>query len=97
MGEHLAPVVGLGFEGVAFAGHEQFAGDRWGAGVTFLHVGEPFPGGPSPHDGVVLFEVVNPVGVGDNALAVVVFGAVEAVEGAAAVKVAVGDGGHGYI
>jgi anti-sigma factor RsiW len=45
----------------------------------------------------VLFEVVNPVGVGQDALAVVVLGAVEAVEGAAAVKVAVGNGEHGHI
>ncbi len=35
--------------------------------------------------------------MGDDALAGFVFGAVEAVEGAAAVKVAVGDGGHGHI
>jgi hypothetical protein len=45
----------------------------------------------------VLFEVVNPVGVGEDALAVFVLNAVEAVEGAAAVKVAVGNGGHGHI
>jgi hypothetical protein len=35
--------------------------------------------------------------VGQDALAVVVLDAVEAVEGAAAVKVAMGDRGHGHI
>ena len=45
----------------------------------------------------MLFEVVNPVGVGEDALVVVVLDAVEAVEGAAAVKVAMGDRGHGHI
>ncbi len=85
------------FEGVAFAGHEEFAGDRWGAGVAFLHIGEPFPGGPAANDGVVLLQVVEPVGVGDDALAGFVLGAVEAVKGAATVKVAVCNGGHGHI
>ena len=35
--------------------------------------------------------------MGNDALAGFVLGAIEAVEGAAAVKVAIGDGGHGHI
>ena len=49
------------FEGVAFAGHEEFAGDRGGVGVAFLPIGEPFPGGPTADDGVVLLQVVEPI------------------------------------
>ncbi len=46
---------------------------------------------------VLLLQLAEPVGAEEDALAVFVLGAVEAVEGATAVKVAVGDRGHGYI
>lgn len=45
----------------------------------------------------MLLQVVEPIGVGDDALTGFVFGAIKAVEGAAAVKVALCNGGHGHI
>ena len=45
----------------------------------------------------MLFEVVYPAVVGQDALAVFILGAVEAVEGAAAFKEAMGDRGHDHV
>jgi hypothetical protein len=46
---------------------------------------------------VLLLQVAEPVGVGEDALAGFALGAVEVVERAAAIKVAVGDRGHGHV